>query len=110
MFILNVEPVFCVIVQVVEQGHLKALSSSVNTMQQVLEEAGQLLKLVWRVSLPSGTVTATSNQQVHTLTQLLTLSHTHSHTSYTHTLATQSSVHTQTRLYISTHIFPTNYK
>uniref|UniRef100_A0A8C7NDN2 CDK5 regulatory subunit-associated protein 2/Myomegalin coiled coil domain-containing protein n=1 Tax=Oncorhynchus mykiss TaxID=8022 RepID=A0A8C7NDN2_ONCMY len=49
--------------RVVEQGHLKALSSSVNTMQQVLEEAGQLLKLVWRVSLPSGTVTATSNQQ-----------------------------------------------
>nr|XP_029499874.1 myomegalin-like isoform X3 [Oncorhynchus nerka] len=49
--------------RVVEQGHLKALSSSVNTMQQVLEEAGQLLKLVWRVSLPSGTVTTTSNQQ-----------------------------------------------
>uniref|UniRef100_A0A8C7I4K1 Uncharacterized protein n=2 Tax=Oncorhynchus kisutch TaxID=8019 RepID=A0A8C7I4K1_ONCKI len=49
--------------RVVEQGHLKALSSSVNTMQQVLEEAGQLLKLVWRVSLPSGTVTATSSQQ-----------------------------------------------
>uniref|UniRef100_A0A4W5RQV6 CDK5 regulatory subunit associated protein 2 n=1 Tax=Hucho hucho TaxID=62062 RepID=A0A4W5RQV6_9TELE len=47
--------------RVVEQGHLKALSSSVNTMQQVLEEAGQLLKLVWRVSLPSGT--ATSNHQ-----------------------------------------------
>ncbi|XP_023840272.1 CDK5 regulatory subunit-associated protein 2 isoform X5 [Salvelinus sp. IW2-2015] len=49
--------------RVVEHGHLKALSSSVNTMQQVLEEAGQLLKLVWRVSLPSGIVTATSNQQ-----------------------------------------------
>ncbi|XP_041753568.2 CDK5 regulatory subunit-associated protein 2 isoform X3 [Coregonus clupeaformis] len=53
--------------RVVEQGQLKALSSSVNTMQQVLEEAGQLLKLVWRVSLPSGTATAggdvNSNQQ-----------------------------------------------
>eukprot|EP00063_Salmo_salar_P022730 XP_013997565.1 PREDICTED: myomegalin-like isoform X5 [Salmo salar] len=47
--------------RVVEQGPLKALSSSVNTMQRVLEEAGQLLKLVWRVSLPSRT--ATSNQQ-----------------------------------------------
>lgn len=96
MFILNVEPVFCVIVQVVEQGHLKALSSSVNTMQQVLEEAGQLLKLVWRVSLPSGTVTATSNQQVHTLTH----AHTHNcslsltHQLYTHPRNSVFSAHT----------------
>ncbi|KAM6984635.1 CDK5 regulatory subunit-associated protein 2 [Aplochiton taeniatus] len=39
--------------RVVKQHQLKALSSSMNTMQQVLEEAGRLLKLVWRVSLPS---------------------------------------------------------
>ncbi|XP_074472901.1 CDK5 regulatory subunit-associated protein 2 isoform X1 [Sebastes fasciatus] len=37
-----------------EQQHLKSLSSSVDTMQHVLEEAGRLLKLVWRVSLPAG--------------------------------------------------------
>lgn len=77
-----IEPVLCVIVQVVEQGPLKALSSSVNTMQRVLEEAGQLLKLVWRVSLPSRT--ATSNQQVHTRT-------------HTHPLNSVFSAHT-TRL------------
>ncbi|KAL0965156.1 hypothetical protein UPYG_G00277500 [Umbra pygmaea] len=39
--------------RVVEQGPLKALTSSVNTMQQVLEEAGRLLKLLWRVTVPS---------------------------------------------------------
>ncbi|XP_035996244.1 CDK5 regulatory subunit-associated protein 2 isoform X2 [Fundulus heteroclitus] len=33
---------------------LKSLTSSTNTMQQVLEEAGRLLKLLWRVSLPAG--------------------------------------------------------
>ncbi|KAM9841643.1 CDK5 regulatory subunit-associated protein 2 [Aulostomus maculatus] len=38
----------------IEQQHLKSLSGSMNTMQQVLEEAGRLLKLVWRVSLPAG--------------------------------------------------------
>ncbi|XP_070706541.1 CDK5 regulatory subunit-associated protein 2 [Pempheris klunzingeri] len=40
--------------KVIEQQHLKSLSGSINTMQQVLEEAGRLLKLVWRVSLPAG--------------------------------------------------------
>uniref|UniRef100_UPI003AAC0E90 CDK5 regulatory subunit-associated protein 2 n=1 Tax=Centroberyx gerrardi TaxID=166262 RepID=UPI003AAC0E90 len=40
--------------RVMEPQHLKSLSSGVNTMQQVLEEAGRLLKLVWRVSLPAG--------------------------------------------------------
>ncbi|XP_040914150.1 CDK5 regulatory subunit-associated protein 2 isoform X2 [Toxotes jaculatrix] len=40
--------------KVAEQQHLKSLSCSINTMQQVLEEAGRLLKLVWRVSLPAG--------------------------------------------------------
>ncbi|XP_017263118.1 CDK5 regulatory subunit-associated protein 2 isoform X2 [Kryptolebias marmoratus] len=40
--------------EVIERQHLKSLSSSTNTMQQVLEEAGRLLKLLWRVSLPAG--------------------------------------------------------
>ncbi|KAM6902078.1 CDK5 regulatory subunit-associated protein 2 [Xenentodon cancila] len=40
--------------EVMEQQHLKSLSSSTNTMQQVLDEAGRLLKLLWRVSLPAG--------------------------------------------------------
>nr|XP_020476697.1 CDK5 regulatory subunit-associated protein 2 isoform X3 [Monopterus albus] len=39
---------------VMDQQHVKNLSSSVNTMQQVLEEAARLLKLLWRVSLPAG--------------------------------------------------------
>ncbi|XP_051534202.1 CDK5 regulatory subunit-associated protein 2-like isoform X2 [Myxocyprinus asiaticus] len=38
----------------VDQFHMKSFSSSVNTLQHVLEEAAQLLKLLWRVSLPSG--------------------------------------------------------
>ncbi|XP_015238198.1 PREDICTED: CDK5 regulatory subunit-associated protein 2 isoform X2 [Cyprinodon variegatus] len=48
-----------------EKQHLKSLSSSTNTMQQVLEEASRLLKLLWRVSLPSGCTAegSTSNQQ-----------------------------------------------
>ncbi|XP_027138012.1 CDK5 regulatory subunit-associated protein 2 isoform X6 [Larimichthys crocea] len=37
-----------------EQQHLKSLSGNVSNMQHVLEEAGRLLKLVWRVSLPAG--------------------------------------------------------
>ncbi|XP_047425112.1 CDK5 regulatory subunit-associated protein 2 isoform X3 [Mugil cephalus] len=51
--------------KVMEQQHLKSLSSSINTMQQVLEEAGRLLKLVWRVSLPDGNTAGDSaaNQQ-----------------------------------------------
>ncbi|XP_023258445.1 myomegalin-like isoform X5 [Seriola lalandi dorsalis] len=51
--------------KVIEQQHLKSLCSSVNTMQQVLEEAGRLLKLVWRVSLPAGNTAGDSgnNQQ-----------------------------------------------
>ncbi|XP_042365374.1 CDK5 regulatory subunit-associated protein 2 isoform X2 [Plectropomus leopardus] len=40
--------------KVIEQQHLKSLSGSVSNMQHVLEEAGRLLKLVWRVSLPTG--------------------------------------------------------
>ncbi|KAM4635269.1 CDK5 regulatory subunit-associated protein 2 isoform 3-T3 [Polymixia lowei] len=51
--------------RVLEQQHMKTLCSSVNTMQQVLEEAGRLLKLVWRVSLPNSTTAGDSgyNQQ-----------------------------------------------
>uniref|UniRef100_A0AAQ4QSR4 CDK5 regulatory subunit-associated protein 2/Myomegalin coiled coil domain-containing protein n=1 Tax=Gasterosteus aculeatus aculeatus TaxID=481459 RepID=A0AAQ4QSR4_GASAC len=40
--------------KVTEQQHLKSLSGSMNSMQHVLEEAGRMLKLVWRVSLPAG--------------------------------------------------------
>ncbi|XP_068562793.1 CDK5 regulatory subunit-associated protein 2 isoform X3 [Cebidichthys violaceus] len=48
-----------------EQQHLKSLSGSLNTMQHVLEEAGRMLKLVWRVSLPAGHTAgdAFNNQQ-----------------------------------------------
>lgn len=49
-----------------EKQHWKSLSSSTNTMQQVLEEAGRLLKLLWRVSLPASGAAgggANNNQQ-----------------------------------------------
>ncbi|XP_034753076.1 myomegalin-like isoform X5 [Etheostoma cragini] len=51
--------------KVIEQEHLKSLSESMNTMQHVLEEAGRMLKLVWRVSLPVGNtaVDGGNNQQ-----------------------------------------------
>ncbi|KAG7498629.1 hypothetical protein JOB18_015611 [Solea senegalensis] len=51
--------------KVIEQQHLKSVCCSMNTMQQVLEEAGRLLKLVWRVSLPTGNITVDTgdNQQ-----------------------------------------------
>ncbi|XP_053334053.1 CDK5 regulatory subunit-associated protein 2 isoform X6 [Clarias gariepinus] len=39
-------------------------SGSVSTMQQVLEEAGRLLKLLWRVSLPAGDHTHTQQNEV----------------------------------------------
>jgi len=57
----------------VEQQHLKSLSISTNTMQQVLEEAGRLLKLLWRVSLPAGYAAGdgSNNQQVDTNTHML---------------------------------------
>ncbi|XP_068429681.1 CDK5 regulatory subunit-associated protein 2 isoform X3 [Clinocottus analis] len=49
----------------VEQQHLRSLSGSMSTMQHVLEEAGRMLKLVWRVSLPAGDPTGDggNNQQ-----------------------------------------------
>ncbi|KAF4098928.1 hypothetical protein G5714_020958 [Onychostoma macrolepis] len=43
---------------------LKSVSGSVNTMQQVLEEAARLLKLLWRVSLPSGDATYTQQEEL----------------------------------------------
>ncbi|XP_026152764.1 CDK5 regulatory subunit-associated protein 2 isoform X2 [Mastacembelus armatus] len=49
--------------KVIEQQHLKGLSSSMNTMQQVLEEAGRLLKLVWRVTLPAGNTAGDGTNQ-----------------------------------------------
>ncbi|XP_053096021.1 CDK5 regulatory subunit-associated protein 2 isoform X4 [Pangasianodon hypophthalmus] len=39
-------------------------SGSVSTMQQVLEEAGRLLKLLWRVSLPTGDLTHSQQNEV----------------------------------------------
>ncbi|XP_028318007.1 CDK5 regulatory subunit-associated protein 2 isoform X2 [Gouania willdenowi] len=49
--------------KVMEQQDVKSLFCSFNTMQQVLEEASRLLKLVWRVSLPSGSTAGDSNNQ-----------------------------------------------
>ncbi|XP_063746348.1 CDK5 regulatory subunit-associated protein 2 isoform X3 [Eleginops maclovinus] len=48
-----------------EQQHLKSFWGSVNTMQHVMEEAGRMLKLVWRVSLPAGSTAGEggNNQQ-----------------------------------------------
>ncbi|XP_072096447.1 CDK5 regulatory subunit-associated protein 2 isoform X1 [Mobula birostris] len=42
---------------------LKDLSSNVTSMQQVLKEAGRLLKLFWRVSLPTPTAHSASQHQ-----------------------------------------------
>lgn len=53
--------------QMIEEQRLKSLTGSINTMQHVLEEAGRLLKLVWRVSVPAGSTAGDggNNQQVH---------------------------------------------
>lgn len=50
----------------VEEQHLKSLTGSMNAMQHVLEEAGRLLKLVWRVSVPAANAAGDggNNQQV----------------------------------------------
>ncbi|KAI7795654.1 putative myomegalin [Triplophysa rosa] len=50
--------------QVLDQFQMKGFSSSVNTMQQVLEEAARLLKLLWRVSLPSGDALHTQQDEL----------------------------------------------
>lgn len=39
-------------IQVPDQASLQSFSASTNTVQQILEEAARLLKLLWRVSLP----------------------------------------------------------
>ncbi|XP_073680203.1 CDK5 regulatory subunit-associated protein 2 isoform X2 [Garra rufa] len=43
---------------------MKSVSGSVNTMQQVLEEAARLLKLLWRVSVPSGDATHSQQEEL----------------------------------------------
>ncbi|XP_028918283.1 CDK5 regulatory subunit-associated protein 2 isoform X2 [Ornithorhynchus anatinus] len=49
--------------KVPDQASLNSFSASVNTAQQILEEAARLLKLLWRVSLPiNGHCTLPSNQ------------------------------------------------
>lgn len=51
--------------QMLEEQHLRSLTGSMNGLQHVLEEAGRLLKLVWRVSLPAASTAGdgSSNQQ-----------------------------------------------
>uniref|UniRef100_A0A8C3LIU6 CDK5 regulatory subunit-associated protein 2 n=1 Tax=Chrysolophus pictus TaxID=9089 RepID=A0A8C3LIU6_CHRPC len=39
-------------IKVPDQASLRSFSASTNTVQQILEEAARLLKLLWRVSLP----------------------------------------------------------
>ncbi|XP_073668675.1 CDK5 regulatory subunit-associated protein 2 isoform X5 [Paramisgurnus dabryanus] len=50
--------------RVLDQFQMKGFSSSVSTMQHVLEEAARLLKLFWRVSLPSGDATQTQQDEL----------------------------------------------
>ncbi|XP_073727649.1 CDK5 regulatory subunit-associated protein 2 isoform X3 [Misgurnus anguillicaudatus] len=50
--------------RVLDQFQMKGFSSSVSTMQHVLEEASRLLKLFWRVSLPSGDATQTQQDEL----------------------------------------------
>ncbi|XP_041095597.1 myomegalin-like isoform X3 [Polyodon spathula] len=45
---------------VLDQRFLKGFSSDVNKMQQILEEASRLLKLLWKVSLPANTSNSSS--------------------------------------------------
>ncbi|MGH0124392.1 UNVERIFIED_CONTAM: hypothetical protein FKN15_036935 [Acipenser sinensis] len=48
---------------VLDQRFLKGFSSDVNTMQQILEEASRLLKLLWKVSLPTNTSNSSSQNR-----------------------------------------------
>ncbi|MGH0170975.1 UNVERIFIED_CONTAM: hypothetical protein FKN15_060117 [Acipenser sinensis] len=48
---------------VLDQQFLKGFSSDVNTMQQILEEASRLLKLLWKVSLPTNTSNSSSQNR-----------------------------------------------
>ncbi|XP_061555293.1 CDK5 regulatory subunit-associated protein 2 isoform X3 [Phycodurus eques] len=49
--------------KVMDEESVKLLSGDVSTVQQVLDEAARLLKLVWRVSLPAGGAGAGGNNQ-----------------------------------------------
>ncbi|NXO01466.1 CK5P2 protein, partial [Rhinopomastus cyanomelas] len=47
-------------IKVLEQAPLHCFSANVHTVQQILEEAARLLKLLWRVSLPLKAVHGTA--------------------------------------------------
>ncbi|KFP34693.1 CDK5 regulatory subunit-associated protein 2, partial [Chlamydotis macqueenii] len=47
-------------IQVPDQASLHSFSTNTHTVQQILEEAARLLKLLWRVSLPLKTVHGTA--------------------------------------------------
>ncbi|NXJ11627.1 CK5P2 protein, partial [Odontophorus gujanensis] len=47
-------------IKVPDQASLQSFSASTNTVQQILEEAARLLKLLWRVSLPMKAVHSTT--------------------------------------------------
>ncbi|XP_043085814.1 LOW QUALITY PROTEIN: CDK5 regulatory subunit-associated protein 2 [Puntigrus tetrazona] len=70
---------------------LKSVSGSVNTMQQVLEEASRLLNLLWRVSPPSGDATHTQQEE------LLKSEITHTHTRLSQHTADAQRTHTRLR-------------
>ncbi|XP_019738154.1 CDK5 regulatory subunit-associated protein 2 isoform X3 [Hippocampus comes] len=53
----------CCLNKVLDEEGVKQLLGDMSTMQQVLDEAARLLKLVWRVSLPTGGAAATANDQ-----------------------------------------------
>ncbi|XP_077441671.1 CDK5 regulatory subunit-associated protein 2 isoform X1 [Vanacampus margaritifer] len=49
--------------KLLDEESAKLLSADVSTLQQVLDEADRLLKLVWRVSVPAGGAAATLGHQ-----------------------------------------------
>ncbi|XP_051906465.1 CDK5 regulatory subunit-associated protein 2 isoform X2 [Hippocampus zosterae] len=53
----------CCLNKVLDEEGVKQLLGDMSTMQQVLDEAARLLKLVWRVSLPTGGAAETVNDQ-----------------------------------------------
>lgn len=48
--------------EVLDEEGVTQLLGDMSTMQQVLDEAAGLLKLVWRVSLPTGGAATTANE------------------------------------------------
>lgn len=48
-------------IQVPDQASLHSFSTNIHTVQQILEEAARLLKLLWRVSLPLKAVHGTTH-------------------------------------------------